>query len=79
MVVMPFAQLMMTTTSPKIFNFGIPIKKVTYKRAQRAINYALVFVQEPAPKANSNEWDSFKYKQKPTPPELLAAAPSKKP
>ena len=77
--VIPFSQLMMTSESPKIFNFGIPIDRVTCKSAYNAINSALVLVHVSTPKAKSNEWDSFRYRQKPTPPIPLAAAPSKKP
>ena len=79
MVIITLAQLMMIAESPKIFNFGIPINRVICKRAHSAISSDLVLVQVPAQKANSNEWDSFRYKQNLTPPELLVAAPSKKP
>ena len=65
------AQFMMTAKSPKMFSKGIPIILVTSSRAQSAISSALVLVQVPAPISNSNEWDSFRNKQKPTPPIFL--------
>ena len=71
----PFAQLMMIDESPNILSLGNPIIWDVCRRAQSPINYALVLVLRPTPNANSKECDSFKCKQKPTPPALLADAP----